>query len=65
LFEGDVDVVENLDVIADEADGLNHNPGVAFGSDGFQRVFNGGADPGATTDTLALEGEVPVAFGES
>ena len=59
LGEGDVDVVEDLDVVREEADGLEDDCGVAFGGDGGEGVFDGGADPGATGDALALEGEEP------
>jgi len=59
LGEGDVDVVEDLDVVTEEADGLEDECGVAFGADGGEGVFDGGADPGAPGDALALEGEEP------
>ena len=57
--EGDVDVVEDLDVVREEADGLEDECGVAFVADGGEGVFDGGADPGASGDALALEGEEP------
>ena len=63
--EGYVDVVEDFDVVAEEADGLHDDAGVAFVPDGFEGVFDGGADPGASADALALEGEVPVGLGEA
>ena len=44
--EGDVDVVEDLDVVTEETDGLEDDAGVAFGADGGEGVFDGGADPG-------------------
>ena len=59
LGEGDVDVIEDLDVIREKADGLEDDCGVSFGGDGGEGVFHGGADPGATGDALALEGEEP------
>jgi hypothetical protein len=59
LGEGDVDVVEDFDVVREKADGLEDDCGVAFGGDGGEGVFHGGADPGAPGDTLALEGEEP------
>ena len=59
LGEGDVDVVEDLDVVAEETDGLEDDSGVAFGANGLERVFDSGADPGASGDALALEGEEP------
>ena len=52
LPESDVDVVEDLDVIAEEADGLNHNGLVAFFSESFQSVFDGRADPWSSRDAL-------------
>ncbi len=57
--EGDVDVVENFDVVAEEADGLEDDRGMAFGANGGESVFHGGADPGAPGDALALKGEEP------
>jgi hypothetical protein len=60
LGEGDVDVVENLDVVGEEADGLEDDRGMAFGANGGEGVFHGGTDPGATGDALALEGEEPI-----
>jgi hypothetical protein len=60
LAEGDVDVVEDLDVVAEKADRLHDHADVTFGLEGFEGVFDGGADPGGTGDALALEGEDPV-----
>jgi hypothetical protein len=57
--EGDVDVVEDFDVVAEEADGLKHDAGVAFVADGGESVLNGGTDPRASGDALTLEGEEP------
>jgi len=63
--ESDVDVVENFDVIAEEADGLEDDGGVALVADGGQGVLDGGTDPWSAGDTLALEGEEPgFEFGE-
>ena len=59
LGEGDVDVVEDLDVVAEEADGLEDYADVALVAEGGERFFDGGADPGAAGDALALEGEEP------
>ena len=39
--------------------GWRTTAGVAFVADGGERVFDGGADPGAAGDALALEGEEP------
>ena len=46
-------------MVAEEADGLEDDSGVAFVADGGERVFDGGADPRAAGDALALEGEEP------
>ena len=47
LLEVDVDVVEDLDVVAEEADGLEDDGFVAGVGEGFEGVGDGGADPGA------------------
>lgn len=57
FFEGYVDVVEDFDVVAEEADGLHDYACVTFVFDRFQCVFDCGADPWAAADALALEGE--------
>src|SRR5690348_4412970 len=54
----DVDVVKNLDVIAQKANRLHHHAGMAFGLNGLQRVFDSWANPRATAHPLALEGKV-------
>ena len=59
LGEGDVDVVEDFDVVAEEADGLEDDALVTFVADGGESLLDGGTDPGATCDALALEGEEP------
>jgi hypothetical protein len=59
LRECDVDVVEDLDVIAEEANGLEDDGFVAFVADGREGVLDGGADPWPAGDALALEGEEP------
>ena len=46
-------------MVTEEADGLQDDPGVTFVAHGFQGVFDGRADPWASGDTLALEGEEP------
>ena len=65
LLEVDVDVVEDLDVIAEEADGLEDDGFVAGGGEGRESVGDGGADPGGAGDALGLEGEEPVGIGEA
>ncbi len=65
LGEGDVDVVEDLDVVAEEADGLQHDSCVAFRSQRLEGVLDAGSDPRCAGDALALEGEVPVALGHA
>ena len=67
--EGDVDVVENLDVVAEKADGLQKESLCAGRGDLIEGFFDGGADPGATARALALEGKPPArnlgdAFGD-
>ncbi len=57
--EGDVNVVEDLDVVAEEADGLEDDGGMAFSGDGGEGLLDGGTDPGASGNALALEGEEP------
>jgi len=52
-------------VVAEEADGLEDDGLVAFGGEGFEGVFNGGAEPGGAGDALGLEGEEPVFFGKA
>jgi len=42
FFEGYVDVVEDFYVVAEEADGLDHDGFVAFGGEGFEGVFDCG-----------------------
>src|ERR1017187_3042753 len=59
LSERDVDVVENLDIVAEKADGLQNDSRVAFVTNCLQRVLDRGADPRASGDSLALEGEEP------
>ena len=52
-------------MVAEEADGLEDDSSVAFVADGFERVLDGRADPGAAGDALALEGEEPgLQFGK-
>ena len=46
-------------MVREEADGLEDECGVALVANGLERVFDGGADPGAPGDALALEGEEP------
>jgi len=55
----DVDVKENLDVVAEKADGLQDDGLDTIGGNRFQGLFNGGSDPGTTAGALALEGEPP------
>src|SRR5438874_638221 len=59
LGEGNVDIVEDLDVVAEEADRLQDDAFVALLAEGGEGVLDGRADPGAAGDSLALEGEVP------
>src|ERR1035437_7063083 len=59
LSERDVDVVEDLDVVAEKTDGLQDDSRVAFVANCLQRVLDRGADPRASGDSLALEGEEP------
>src|SRR5580658_1200404 len=65
VAEADVDVVEDLDVVAEEADGLDDDGFVAGGGEGGEGVFDGGADPGGSGDALGLEGEEPVVVGQA
>ena len=65
LLEVDVDVVEDFDVVAEEADGLEDDGFVAGFGEGLEGVFDGGADPGGAGDALGLEGEEPVGVGEA
>ena len=46
-------------MVAEEADGLEDDCGVAFVAEGGESVLDGGADPGTAGDALALEGEKP------
>ena len=52
-------------MVAEESYRLDDDAGVAFLLEGFQGLFDGGADPGAAADALALEGEVPVGLAEA
>ena len=52
-------------MVAEEADGLDDDGLVAGFGEGFQRVFDGGADPRCAGDALALEGEEPVGIGHA
>ena len=65
IAEADVDVVEDLDVVAEEADGLDHDRGMALLAKRGQRVLYRGADPGSARHALTLEGEKPVGGGEA
>ena len=65
LLEVDVDVVEDLDVVAEEADGLEDDRFVAGVGEELEGVGDGGADPGGSGDALRLEGEEPVGVGEA
>ena len=60
LPEGDVDIVEDLDVVAEEADGLHDDASDALSGEGVEGVFDRGTDPGTTANALALKGEEPV-----
>ena len=64
-FEVDVDVVEDLYVVAEEADGLEDDGFVAGFGEGLEGVRDGGADPGGAGDALGLEGEEPVGVSEA
>jgi len=57
--EGDVDVVENFYVVGEEADRLQDDGGMARGSEVGKGIFDSGANPGASGNALALEGEEP------
>src|SRR3569833_705875 len=59
LFEGDVDVVEDLDVIAEKANGLQNDAFVALAANVLLGVLDGRADPRTAGDALALEREEP------
>src|ERR1700733_601742 len=65
ITEADVDVVKNLDVVAEEANGLDHNRRMAFLAQRSERVLYRGTDPGSARHALALEGEKPVGLGET
>ena len=54
--EGDVDVVEDLDMVAEEADGLEDDSGMAFVADGGKRVLDGGTDPRAAGEVPSTKG---------
>ncbi len=64
VAKADIDVIKDLDVVAEEPDGLDHDRGVAFLAKRGEGVLDRRADPGATGHALALEGEKPVVGGE-
>src|SRR5208282_120041 len=57
--EENVHVIENLHVIAEEADGLEDERLHAFGGDRVERAFDRWPDPRAAACALALEGKPP------
>src|SRR6266511_6361408 len=61
ILECNVDVIEHLDVVADEADGLHKDVYVAGGGKLLNDRLHRGPDPGPAAGALALEGELPVA----
>ena len=65
VTETDVDVVKDLDMVAEEADGLDHNRRMAFLAKSSKRVLYRGTDPGSARHALALEGEKPVSVSET
>ncbi len=65
VTEADIDVVKDLDVVAEEADGLDHDRGVAFLAQRGEGVLHRGTDPGSAGHALALKGEKPVGGGEA
>src|SRR5438270_1660353 len=56
--EGNVDIVEDLDVVAEEADRLQDDAFVALLAEGGEGVLDGRADPGGAGDSLDMGGEV-------
>src|SRR3954465_10238421 len=54
IAERDVNVVQDLDVIAKEADGLEKQGLDAFSGDGVERLLDRGPDPGASAGALTL-----------
>src|ERR1700733_13049712 len=60
IAEADVDVVKDLDVVAEEADGRDHQRRMASLAQRSERVLYCGTDPGSARHALALEGEKPV-----
>ena len=63
VAEADVDVVKDLDVVAEEADGLDHDGSVPFLAQRGESVLHRGTDPGSAGHALALKGEKPVGGG--
>jgi hypothetical protein len=57
--EQDIDVVENLNVVADEADGSQRHLSHALFAVAVQALFHGRSEPPAS-HALALVGEIPV-----
>src|SRR5438094_7716385 len=59
LPEADINVVQNLNVVAQESDWLNKNSAIARLLQFQNRIFDRGAKPRAAGHSLALKGEPP------
>ena len=55
-----IHVVENFNVVAEKADGLQQQSADALGSESIEGALDGGADPWTAAGALALEGKSPV-----
>src|ERR1035438_90835 len=58
LAEKDIDVVQDLYVVADKSDGVQHNLADAFGRVTVQAGLHGGTEPSVVRESLALVGEI-------
>lgn len=59
VAEGNVDVVEDFDVVAEEADGIEDKGFDALGGDGIEHALDSGTDPGTAAGPLTLKGKPP------
>src|SRR5579859_5647299 len=64
VAKGNVDIVEDLDMVAEETNGLDYNGRVTFLAQTGEGGFHGRTDPGSAGHALALKGEKPVRSGE-
>src|SRR4051794_19647219 len=60
VLKSDIDVIQDLHVIADKTYGLHEDGFMSFGGESVNGTLDGGADPSAARHSLTLETELPL-----